>query len=143
MPRRRPAQLRARLQPGIRQISRVSAPTLRAIAELEHARLRPGQLAEALTSWARFVHGPARALHNYVPPDSPPGLRHDPVVHRETLRMALHALPAKAARELRALIRPLDELYLARRLPDPNTAHIPDLLTITLPRAVTPPATGS
>jgi hypothetical protein len=139
MPRRRPAQLRARLpiqqRPArrIRQISRVSASTLRAIAELESIRLRPGKLAEALDGWARFVHGPARALHNYAPEDCLcPGCQwDDPVVRRQALRMALDALPTKAANELRALIRPLDEIYLSRSIPNPDTTHIRDLLTIT------------
>jgi hypothetical protein len=139
MPRRRPAQLRARRpisrwpRPAIRQVSGVSAPTLRAIAELERTRLRPGAIAEALNGWARFVHGPARARDNYAPEGcSCPGCQwEDPVVHREALCMALYALPTKAARELRALLRPLDERYLARSIPDSSTAHIRDLLTIT------------
>lgn len=143
MPRRRPAELRARLpiaqRPGsrIRQVPRVSGPSLRAIAELERTRLRPGQIAEALDGWARFVRGPVRALDDYAPELCPcPGCQwDDPVVQREALRMALHALPAKAARELRALIRPLDELYLARTIPGQDTAHIRDLLTITPARA--------
>jgi hypothetical protein len=108
-------------------------PTLRAIAELEQTRLRPGKIAEALDGWARFVHGPVRALDNYAPEACPcPGCQwDDPVVRREALRMALRTLPTKAARELHALIRPLDELYLARSIPEPDTAHIRDLLTIT------------
>jgi hypothetical protein len=79
------------------------------------------------------VHGPVRALDDYAPEACHcPGCQwDDPVVCREALRTALHALPAKAARELRALIRPLDELYLARSIPDPDTAYIRDLLTIT------------
>jgi len=43
------------------------------------------------------------------------------------LRTALYALPTKAARELHALVRPLDEVYLSRSIPDPETAHIRDL----------------
>jgi hypothetical protein len=106
---------------------------LRAIAELEHARLRPGALAEALDGWGRFVRGPLRGLDDYEPELCPcPGCQwHNPVVRRHALRTALHVLPIKAARELRALIRPLDEIYLARSIPEPDTAHIRELLTIT------------
>jgi hypothetical protein len=139
MPRRRPAQVRAglpiRQRPGqrVRQVSRVSAATLRAIAELERARLRPGAIAEALDGWGRFVRGPVRDLDDYAPELCPcPGCQwHDPVVRRQALRTALHALPTTAARELRALIRPLDEIYLARSIPEPDTMHIRELLTIT------------
>ncbi|HEX5497464.1 MAG TPA: hypothetical protein VFX70_23135 [Mycobacteriales bacterium] len=56
-------------------------------------------------------------------------------MRREALRVALYALPPRAARELRALIQPLDERYLAHSIPDPGTAHIRDMLTITPTRA--------
>lgn len=49
--------------------------------------------------------------------------------------MALAVLPVKAARELRAVVRPLDELYLASSIPVPETAHIRDLLTMGEDRA--------
>ncbi|HET9143079.1 hypothetical protein, partial [Actinophytocola sp.] len=114
---------------------------LRAIADVERTRLQPGAVAEALGSWAGFVRGPARALADYAPEACTcPGCRwHDPIAHRETLRVVLNALPAKAARELSALIRPLDELYLARSIPDPASARIRDLLTAHT-RARMPPA---
>jgi hypothetical protein len=139
MPRRRPAQLRTRSPfqqrsaGSVRQVSRVSGATLRAIAEWERSRLRPGKIAEALDGWSRFVHGPNRSMHDYAPEDCPcPGCQwDDPIVRREVLHEALHALPTKAARELRALLRPLDEIYLARSIPTPETAHIRDLLAIT------------
>jgi hypothetical protein len=139
MPRRRPSQVRAaqpiRRRPGqkIRQVSGVSAATLRAIAELEHTRPRPGDIAEALDAWAGFVRGPTRAITGYTP-EYDCCRWHDPVVHRELLHMALHALPTKAARELRALIQPLDETYLRRSIPTQRTAHIRALLTIAPPR---------
>lgn len=135
MPRKRPAQIRAlpprrRRGVSIPQVPRVSAATLRAIAALERTRLRPGAIAEAVAGWAKFVHGPD--VNNYVPEDCTcQGCQwDDPVVRRSALRMTLFALPTKAARELRAVIRPLDEHYLARALPDPDTAHILYLLTI-------------
>jgi len=133
MPRRRPEQLRAlpvQQRPGrpIRQVSHVSASTSRAIAELERTRLTPGDIAEALESWARFVRGPVRAILRYSPEACPCCEWNDPVTRRKDLRTALHVLPAKAARELLALVRPLDELYLSRSIPDPDHAHIRDLL---------------
>lgn len=141
MPRRRPARLRAHLPirqgpgPLVRQISRVSASTSRAIAELERARLQPGDIAGALDGWARFVRGPRRSLNDDAYPSElcpcSSCQRDHPVELRQTLHTALHALPTKAARELRALVQPLDETYLARSIPHPDSAHLRDLLTIT------------
>jgi hypothetical protein len=37
---------------------------------------------------------------------------------RAVLELALHALPPRMARELRRLVDPLDELYIARSWPD-------------------------
>ncbi|HEX6357615.1 hypothetical protein [Actinophytocola sp.] len=134
MPRRRPAQLRAAQpiepRPGrkILQISGVSAATRRAIAELERTRLALGDIADALDAWARFVRGPARTITDYEP-EYDCCQSHDPVVQRRTLLRALHALPTEAARELRALVQPLDDLYLTRSIPTPETAHIRRLLT--------------
>lgn len=134
MPRRRPAQVRTR-QPlrrprPIRQVSRVCATTSRAIAEFERARSCPGAIAESLDDWARFVHGPARAIAGYGTELNPCPCCDslDPALGRAVLRMALIALPAKAARELRALVRPLDELYLARSIPSPEHAELRGLL---------------
>ncbi|MFJ2838215.1 MULTISPECIES: hypothetical protein [Nocardia] len=41
---------------------------------------------------------------------------------REVLEQALCALPRAAARELRVLVRPLDERFLSRTHPDPTAA---------------------
>jgi hypothetical protein len=119
-----------------------------AVAEFEQARLHLGAIAEALDGWARFVRGPARALADYAPEDCTcPGCQwHDPGERRAVLRIALYALPTSAARELRALIEPLDRLYLSRTIPEPSTAWIRDLLTINPPRtrpnhAANPPFT--
>jgi hypothetical protein len=57
----------------------------------------------------------------------------DPGVCRQILHLTLHALPPKAARELRAIVRPLDETYLARAIPTPDNVWIRNLLTVTLP----------
>ncbi|MFS8096241.1 hypothetical protein LFM09_03790 [Lentzea alba] len=105
----------------------MSAPTLRAIATLEHT---PGAIAEALNGWTRFVHGPARAIDDYGEHPHPDLCchRHDPADCRAALHLALMSLPAKAARELRALVRPLDELFLARSIPSPGHAYLRGLV---------------
>jgi hypothetical protein len=134
MPRRRPTQLRPPVIHGrprrVPQVARVSAGTLRAIAELERTRLHPGAIAEALTHWTRFVRGPARLLSDYEPEACPCPCCEwdDPASRREALKLALHALPTRAARELCALVKPLDEIFLARGVPDPETEHIRMLL---------------
>jgi len=37
---------------------------------------------------------------------------------REVLEAAMHALPPQAARELRRLVKPLDDRYIAKTWPD-------------------------
>ena len=132
MPRRRPAPVRVREPHGrpIRQVSRVSAPTSRAIATFERTHFSPGAVADALDDWARFVRGPARAIKGYATELNPCPCCDslDPAVGRAVLRRALIALPARAARELRALVRPLDDLYLARSIPSPEHADLRGLL---------------
>lgn len=132
MPRRRPAPVRARELHGrpIRQVSRVSAPAWRAIARFERIHYTPGSVAGALDSWSRFVHGPARVITGYGTELNPCPCCDslDPYVERRVLRRALIALPARAARELRALVRPLDDLYLARSIPSPEHAELRGLL---------------
>ncbi len=75
-------------------------------------------MAQALRQWSRVAHRPALALSGgcgcqlcdpFYTTDA-----------RAVLELALHALPARAARELRNLVEPLDELYLARSWPDPT-----------------------
>ncbi|MGW6446601.1 hypothetical protein [Lentzea sp. NPDC055074] len=123
MPRRRPV----REQRTTLQISGVSAPAMRAIASYEHS---PGAIARALTVWSRFVHGPLRVIasHEQGSLEWMCCDEDDPGWSRTVLRSALHGLPAKAARELRALVRPLDELYLTRSIPSPDTAFLRELL---------------
>ena len=132
MPRRRPAPARVRELHGrpIRQVSRVSEPTLRAIARFERIHYLPGSVAEALDSWSRFVRGPVRVIADYGTELAPCPCCDalDPYMERRVLRRALIALPARAARELRALVRPLDDLYLARSIPSPEHAELRGLL---------------
>nr|BFE99735.1 hypothetical protein GCM10020241_14110 [Streptoalloteichus tenebrarius] len=102
------------------------------IAELERPRFWPGAIAEALDGWTRFVHGPTRALLDHAPEVCPcPGCQwDDPAVLREALRDPLLALPRGAARELRALLRPLDEISLARSVPTRETTHLREILAV-------------
>jgi len=131
MPRRRPTQLRPPVtyrRPGqrTRQVSHVSAGTLRAIAEFERTRLYPGAIAEALDSWRRYVRGPTGRFYNddLLPCPCSGCSGEDLAWERVQLRTALHALPIRAARELRARVKPLDEVYLARTVPSPETDHV-------------------
>jgi hypothetical protein len=82
--------------------------------ELEYAW--PGETARALLRWGRQVRGPWRFL--FYDDDCPCRgcVRDDP---RLILEYTLCALPQRRARELRAFVRPLDEIYLARTWADP------------------------
>lgn len=126
MPRRRPVR-EQRTSRSIPQLAGVSAATTRAITAFEHVHSYPGSVAGSFRTWSRFVRGPARAIVGFSYEDYEPD---DPFTSRSVLRMALAALPGKAARELRTLLRPLDELYLARSLPVPEHAHIRELLIV-------------
>lgn len=132
MPRRRPTQVRQR-----RRLPGTSPSTLRALSEFERVRLWPGAIGEALNGWTRFVRGPLAALDAYEPAvclDQACQWK-DPAVLRETLGTALHALPTRASRELRALIQPLDETYLTRSTPVPNAIRLRESITGTPTKA--------
>lgn len=112
------------------EVDRVSAATSRAIREFERARSDPGLVAQSLRTWSRFVHGPARAIVADLRYTDDWHDADDPFTARCMLRTALTAMPRKAARELRTLLEPLDERYLARSLPVPEHAHIRELLLV-------------
>ncbi|GAA3433723.1 hypothetical protein [Kutzneria kofuensis] len=83
---------------------------------MEQDRLSSGTVAVALRIWAQVVRGPG------------PGVSHEkwcefPFEQREILERALCRLPPRAARELRELVRPLDEIYLANTSNDPFAAR--------------------
>ncbi|GHH46680.1 hypothetical protein GCM10017774_49980 [Lentzea cavernae] len=105
---------------------------MRAIAAFERTHFGPGSTARALTTWSKFVHGTIRAINGPAPDSSScPCCEDDgPDEHRTILRLALHALPAQAARELMLLVRPLDELYLSRSYPRPDNADLRAELTV-------------
>ncbi|WP_340378135.1 hypothetical protein U5640_25910 [Streptomyces sp. SS7] len=114
MPRRRPSRLRADSRrfaahhhysrPG-----RLSGPAQARIVLLERTRLHPGAIERALASWtalARTPKGrlPSPSAGNCGVPECCP----QPADERDLLELAMHALPRKSARELRALVTPLD-----------------------------------
>ena len=126
MPRRRPSQIRAACRRDRRQTHAGSQPGLTAgsgalasaVTRLERERLWPGAIAQALRQWSRIARRPNLALSGGCGcPLCNPFYTTD---ERAVLELALHALPARSARELRSLVEPLDELYLKRTWPDPN-----------------------
>jgi hypothetical protein len=126
MPRRRPAEVRAdsaaRLRvtraagqgtiveisnlPGLSPFGRV------VIARLENTRLRPGQVAEAIDHWERFVRDPAHRLYDPryegcgIWGCCPPMLE----VHA-ILRIVERNLPRRDARRLRARLDSLNDMW--------------------------------
>lgn len=128
MPRSRPSRLRAECRRYRQRSSGVSEPGLArgssrlagAISRLESDRLWPGAVAQALRRWSQLAHRPSRALSEGCGcPLCDPFFTTEV---RAVLEVALHALPSRTARELRGLVEPLDELYLARSWPDPTVS---------------------
>lgn len=122
MTRRRPAQVRGGLAPR-RPVAFTVVDGLDVAAQLdvrtfERARLAPGAIARALRSWRQQV----RLSRRYVTDTTPYGCPCccDGGHGRTELKLALHALPRRSARQLRALVEPLDDTFLARTLPDPR-----------------------
>jgi hypothetical protein len=122
MPRRRPSTLRASAHSHavigpVPQLFFGTPRLHREVEALERERLWRGALAAALNGWtklARMRH-PVREItgcpicdHFYDYPDE-----------RTVLEVALHGLSPRAARELRAVVEPLDDLYRSKTWPDP------------------------
>lgn len=89
---------------------------------MERDRLWPGAIAAALRRWSKVARQPdLEPMGGSCCPLCNPFYMND---ERELLELALHALPRRAARELRALIEPLDEFYLERSWQNPSApAH--------------------
>ncbi|GAA4527724.1 hypothetical protein [Amycolatopsis samaneae] len=123
MPRKSASRVRADLplkhhRPGKqRVIPGISLAAQRQIADFERRRASPGALAEALATWAQWVRRPARDYHGGVL--SP---WRDHLGERSLLSEALHAVPPRARRELRPLVRRLDEHYLRRTFDTRSTS---------------------
>lgn len=126
MPRRRPALVRldqpdrSRAGHSRADIPGLSRGTLAAIARIERRTYEPGAAYDALEGWRALVHGrgprviyPDFSTHY---PCCEPAWGGD---HRRPLEEICHALPRRAARELRALLAPLDARFIARTLNDP------------------------
>lgn len=84
------------------------------IHRVEATQLRPGDIATAFRELQRY----ARVAHQYrahwalgCPCCEPPA--------RETLDLALRALPSRSRAALRAIIRPFDDEIRRKTLPDP------------------------
>ncbi|MFC8798112.1 hypothetical protein ACFT2C_10315 [Promicromonospora sp. NPDC057138] len=91
---------------------RLSGSTQAAIRRFER---RPGQVYETLRFWEQFAA--RRQFWSYLPGE---GCVAEccgaSAYEREDLERAICALPPRSARELRALVRDLDEHILARRI---------------------------
>ncbi|MFD5420876.1 hypothetical protein ACFWJT_22965 [Streptomyces sp. NPDC127069] len=125
MPRRNPTQVRRGLPPrsrpgdGRQGVPGLSGRTLAGIARLERRPSWPGPLFEAWRRWRALAYKPGPWVM-YAEDDCCACC--DPFAGadvREVLEAACLALPRRAARELRAVLAPLDARFLARTLPDP------------------------
>ncbi|WP_284117708.1 hypothetical protein [Streptomyces fragilis] len=121
MPRRRPARLRAedRRFPAAwgrcSRIGRLSGPAQAQLVRLERTRLGPGVVERALSSWAAVAKAPVDRLPRpFADRCGVPECCPEPADVRDLLELALCALPRKSARELRALVGPLDARILER-----------------------------
>ncbi|MET9851828.1 hypothetical protein ABZY57_02570 [Streptomyces sp. NPDC006450] len=91
------------------------------IARVERHRYEQGAACHALLVWRAIVYrrGPSWIIYPSWYDNCPcwrPACSGD---HRETLEVFCQALPRRAARELRAVLAPLDARFLARTLDDP------------------------
>ncbi|WP_328927128.1 hypothetical protein OG429_22700 [Streptomyces sp. NBC_00190] len=126
MPRKPVSQVRADLPRKARRgddravISGLSAKALAEIARIERRAYEPGAAHKALRDWRETVHAPGPLLMYprwfHECPCCAPAWGGD---HRETLEAICHGLSRRSARELRAVLAPLDERFLARTLNDP------------------------
>lgn len=98
-------------------LARGSGRLAGAISRLERERLWEGAVAQALRRWSQLAHSPRRAFSDGC--GCPLCDPFSTTEVRAVLELALHALPSRAARELRVLVEPLDDLFRARSWPDP------------------------
>ncbi|MCJ0870025.1 hypothetical protein [Streptomyces sp. AP-93] len=115
LPRRTSRQGDRAVVPG------VSSRTLVEIARVERHRYEPGAAYRALSDWRATVYGrgPSWIIYPSWYDECPCCQTAWGGDHRETLEVFCQALPRRAARELRAVLAPLDARFLARTLNDP------------------------
>jgi hypothetical protein len=118
MPRRRPHRLRRpHHQPGPQpQIPGLSARTLAAIRHVEEVDSQLHPAAKSLAMYEELLRRPGR----WLPGDAviSPGL--EPESARGALQDILAKLPPAPRRELELVLKPLDDDYLRRTLPEPG-----------------------
>ncbi|MFE7709588.1 hypothetical protein ACFU6I_28205 [Streptomyces sp. NPDC057486] len=129
MPRRPPAAVRRGLRHRHRPWeSRAVVPglSMRALTELAHAereRFWPGAAYEAFRHWRQLADIPGQGvlypLRTGVEGLVGQGDHWGPEAWRGVLDVLLHALSPHCARELRAVLAPLDERFLRHTLNDP------------------------
>ena len=86
----------------------------------------PGAVFQAFRGWQTFAHGPLRDLTSIsVAGCGTPECCPAPDADRDVLEAALHRLPRKSARELRALIADPDGKILARAVVIPRRPSDP------------------
>ncbi|MFD4691086.1 hypothetical protein [Streptomyces sp. NPDC058463] len=121
MARRRPAHVRAGLPPKRpaphTPVDGLDARAQADVIALERSRLAPGAVARGLRSWRAQVSRPARTVA-LTDDDTYPCCEDH--CGRAVLETALHALPRRSARRLRALVEPLDAAFVSRTIPDPH-----------------------
>lgn len=97
----------------------MSAAATGALVRLDRHELRPKAVARALADWRR--NGRSRGGGGGSVDMVGCGIGYGGYLldARELLEQALHALPTGSARELRRLVAPLDERFLAATVHDP------------------------
>lgn len=91
------------------------------IARVERHQYEPGAAHRALSAWRETVYGRGASWIIYPSwyDDCPCCQSPWGGDHRESLEAFCLAVPRRAARELRAVLAPLDARFLARTLNDP------------------------
>ncbi|MBT2445941.1 hypothetical protein J7F03_02325 [Streptomyces sp. ISL-43] len=125
MARKAPSQVRSDLpRRTSRKVARavvpgVSSRTLAEISRIEHRRSELGAAYRALSTWRAMVYrrGPWVIYPSWY--RDCPCCEPDGGDDREILEAFCHLLTRRAARELRAVLAPLDARFLARTLADP------------------------
>jgi hypothetical protein len=90
------------------------------VARLEAVRFGAGAVGQAFSLWKRAVQGPARFMRFREDDCGTAECCRPHLAARDLLESAATRLPPRAARELRALLTPYDQIFAARSLADPG-----------------------